>query len=80
MIFYLNNQNSTGYRYHSKEVLLDELSDAIDELTKNGATYIDVSFESDAKEKCIICGEPIKDDGGVLICSTCKSTHTCLHS
>lgn len=51
MIFYLNNQNGTGYCYSNKERFLNDLSEAIEELTKNGATYIDVSFESDAKEE-----------------------------
>lgn len=49
MIFYINNQNGTGYRYPNKESFLDDLSALIDELTKEGATYFDMSFETDAK-------------------------------
>lgn len=50
MIFYINNQNGTGYRYPNKESFLDDLSALIDELTKEGATYFDMNFESDAKK------------------------------
>lgn len=50
MIFYINNQNGTGYRYSNKECFLEELTALIDELDKEGATYFDMSFESDAKE------------------------------
>lgn len=49
MIFYLNNENGTGYRYQSKEIFLKELSSAIDQCVVNGATYFDVSFESDER-------------------------------
>lgn len=49
MIYYLNNQNGTGYCYSNKERFLNDLREAIEELTKDGATYIDVSFESNAE-------------------------------
>lgn len=49
MIFYINNQNGTGYRYPNKECFLEELSEVIDELSKNGATYFDMTFETDTK-------------------------------
>lgn len=49
MIFYINNQNGTGYCYHNKECFLEELTELIDELGKEGATYFDMTFETDAK-------------------------------
>lgn len=49
MIFYINNQNGTGYSYPNKECFLEDLSEVIDELAKEGATYFDMTFETDAK-------------------------------
>lgn len=49
MVFYLNNETGSGYRYPTKEAFLKHLSMAIDQHMADGATYFDVSFESDAR-------------------------------
>lgn len=49
MIFYINNRNGTGYCCRDKESFFEQLSEAIDELDKEGATYFDMTFETDAK-------------------------------
>lgn len=49
MIFYINNRNGTGYRYPNKECFLEDLSELINELTEEGATYFDMTFETDAE-------------------------------
>ena len=51
MIFYINNENGTGYSYPTKELFLKNISDIIDYLVDEGATYFDVAFESDPVKK-----------------------------
>lgn len=49
MIFYLNNENGTGYSFPNKELFLKHISEMIDEHAANGATYIDFHVESDTR-------------------------------